>query len=63
MTGMRSGVPDASGPENLDSGLQKEVVVMVKDITRVHLVFAAASWISIFAAIVVFHLFYHPDLY
>ncbi len=63
MTGMRSGVPDSSGPENLDSGLQKEIVVMVKDITRVHLVFAAASWISIFAAYVVFHLFYHPDLY
>ena len=63
MTGMLSGVPDASGPENLDSGLQKEVVVMVKDITRVHLVFAAASWISIFAAYVVLHLFYHPDLY
>jgi hypothetical protein len=66
MTGMPSNVPDASGPENLDSGLQKEVVVMVKDITRVHrvhLVFAAASWISIFAAYVVFHLFYHPDLY
>jgi len=63
MTGMRSGVPDASGPENLDSELQKEVVVMVKDITRVHLVFAAASWISIFAGFVVFHLFHHPDLY
>ena len=63
MTGMRSGVPDASGPENLDSGLQKEVVVTVKDITRVHLVFAVASWISIFAGFVVFHLFHHPGLY
>jgi len=63
MTGMPSNVPDASGPENLDSGLQKEVVVMVKDITRVHLVFAVASWISIFAGFVVFHLFHRPDLY
>ena len=63
MTGVLSGVPDASGPENLDSGLQTEVVVMVKDITRVHLVFAAASWISIIVAIAVFHLFHYPDLY
>jgi hypothetical protein len=63
MTGMPSNVPDASGPENLDSGLQKEVVVLVKDITRVHLLFAAASWISIFAAYVVFYLFHYPDLY